>query len=76
MENKVVNIHPLECVGAEDETPFALNLESRWNANIYFNIQCLDQKVIPEFARLKMPHTSPSSLITQRKENVLSVYPL
>jgi hypothetical protein len=42
------------------------------NANIYFNKQCLNQKAIPAFARLKVPHTrtSPASLITQCKSHV------
>jgi hypothetical protein len=42
------------------------------NANIYFNKQCLDQKVISAFARLKVPHTSPASIITQRKAQILT----
>jgi hypothetical protein len=28
-ENKIVNVHPLERVDTEDETPLARNLESR-----------------------------------------------
>ena len=37
------------------------------NANIYFNQQCLKNNVIPTYAKLKFPNTSPASKFTQRK---------
>jgi hypothetical protein len=33
-------------------------------ANIYFNRQCLNKKVIPKYANIKVAHTSPASNIT------------
>jgi len=34
-------------------------------ANTYFNIQCLKQGVIPKYAKIKVPYTSPASKDTQ-----------
>jgi len=34
-------------------------------ANIYFNRQCLIKKVVPKYANIKIPHTSPATNITQ-----------
>ena len=42
-------------------------------ANIYFNQQCLQLGVIPKYARIKIPFTSPASKTTQRKSQVLRV---
>jgi hypothetical protein len=39
-------------------------------ANIYFNRQCLKQGVIPIYAQIKIPNTSPASKITQNKTQV------
>jgi len=36
-------------------------------ANIYFNWQCLIKKVIPKYANIQIPHTSPATDITQKK---------
>jgi hypothetical protein len=45
----------------------------KFNANICFNNKCLDHRVIPAFARLKVPHNLPASHITQRKAQILHV---
>jgi hypothetical protein len=37
------------------------------NANIYFNKNCLWKNLIPNCARVKIPHTSPISNFTQQK---------
>ena len=34
-------------------------------ANIFFNRQCLKQGVIPKYAQIKLPYTSPASKVTQ-----------
>jgi len=36
-------------------------------ANIYINRQCLKQSVIPKYAQIKIPHTSPASKVMQNK---------
>jgi len=36
-------------------------------ANIYFNRQCLKQGIVPKYANVKIPQTSPASKVTQRK---------
>ena len=36
-------------------------------ANIYFNKQCLKKKIVPSYANIKLPNTSPASRNTQRK---------
>ena len=35
--------------------------------NIYFNRQCLIKKVVPKYANIKIPYTSPATNITQKK---------
>jgi hypothetical protein len=35
----------------------------KYKANIYFNKQCLNQKIIPNYAKLGIPYTSPAFLI-------------
>jgi hypothetical protein len=35
------------------------------NANVYFNRQSLIKKIIPSYAKIKIPHTSPAATITQ-----------
>jgi len=42
-------------------------------ANMYFNQQCLQLGVIPKYARIKIPFTSPASVTTQRKSQILRV---
>jgi hypothetical protein len=38
------------------------------NANIYFNRQCLDKHIIPNYAKnIKIPYTSPAASQTQQK---------
>ena len=34
---------------------------------MYFNRQCLKQNLIPIYANIKIPHTSPASIAAQRK---------
>ena len=36
-------------------------------ANIYFSRQCLIKKVIPIYAKIKIPCTSPATNVTQKK---------
>jgi len=36
-------------------------------AYLYFNQQCINQGVIPKYAKIKVPYTSPASTITQKK---------
>jgi hypothetical protein len=36
-------------------------------ANIYFNQQCLIRKIIPKYAKLNVPNTSPASKMTKKK---------
>ena len=40
-------------------------------ANIYFNRQCLNEKVIPKYANIKVPYTSPATNITQKKAQTI-----
>jgi hypothetical protein len=42
-------------------------------ANIYFNKQCIEQKVIPAYVGIKIPRTSPASTISQRKVHITSL---
>ena len=37
------------------------------NANIFFNRQCLSRKIIPDYANIKVPITSPASHKTKNK---------
>ena len=37
------------------------------NANIYFNKQCLKRHIIPCYAKIKIPNTSPAHRHTQNK---------
>jgi hypothetical protein len=37
------------------------------NVNTYFNRQCLNKKIIPNYARIKAPHTSPAATNTEKK---------
>jgi len=40
-------------------------------ANIYFNRQCLIKKVIPKYAKIKIPYTFPATKITQKKTQII-----
>ena len=42
-------------------------------ANIHFNRQCLKQGLIPKYANIRIPHTSPASNVTQRKAQTMCV---
>jgi len=37
------------------------------NANIYFNLKCSRKQLIPNYAKIKIPNTSPAARFTQRK---------
>jgi len=39
-------------------------------ANIYFNQPCLKQGVIPKYAQIKVPNTSPASMTAQKKMQI------
>ena len=43
------------------------------NANIYFNKQCLVHKVTPTYAKIRVPYTSPASIVTQRKASTIRI---
>ena len=40
------------------------------SANIYFNRGCLHNNIIPNFAKIKIPNTYPSSKFTQHKVSI------
>jgi len=42
-------------------------------ANIYFNKQCLYNNVIPKYAQLKVPNTSPASQSTAQKARIMRI---
>jgi hypothetical protein len=39
----------------------------------YFNRRCLQQGIIPKYANIKIPYTSPASTITQKKIRITRV---
>ena len=39
-------------------------------ASIYFNRRCLKQNIVPKYARIKIPNTSPASKTTQKKTQI------
>jgi len=43
------------------------------NANIFFNKQCLIHKVTPTYAKIHIPYTSPASITSQRKTQLLRI---
>jgi hypothetical protein len=45
----------------------------KWCANIYFNQKCLIRKVIPNYAKFKIPYTSPASQVTQKKIHIIRI---
>ena len=42
-------------------------------ANIYFKQQCTQLGVTPHYARIKVPKTSPTAVVTQRKIQLIRV---
>ena len=42
-------------------------------ANIHFNQQCLIRNVIPNYAKYKVPYTSPASEMTQKKVHIIRI---
>jgi len=36
-------------------------------ANIYFNRQCINKKVVPKYANIRIPHTSPAANVSLNK---------
>jgi len=40
-------------------------------ANIYFNKKCIRNKIVPKFAKIIIPNTSPASKFTQHKTSAL-----
>jgi hypothetical protein len=41
--------------------------------NIYFNKQCLTKNVTPKYAQIKIPNTSPASLNTSKKIQMIRI---
>jgi hypothetical protein len=41
------------------------------NANIYFNLKCLRNDLMPNYARIKIPSTSPTSKYIQQKTSTI-----
>jgi hypothetical protein len=35
--------------------------------NVYFNLQCLKQNLTPNYTKIKIPNTSPASILTKHK---------
>jgi hypothetical protein len=42
-------------------------------ANIYFNQQCLTKKIVPNYANIKILHTSPATQVTQKKVHITRI---
>jgi hypothetical protein len=42
-------------------------------ADISFNRKCLTNKVVPNYAKIKVPATSPASLVTQNKIHITRI---
>jgi len=45
----------------------------RCNASIYFNKQCLQKQLIPNYAKIKVPPTSPAAKFTLHKAQTLRI---
>ena len=45
----------------------------RCNTSIYFNKQCLRRRLIPAYAKVKIPNTSPAAKFTQHKSQLLRI---
>ena len=43
------------------------------NADIYFNKQCLAKKIVPNYANIKVPNTSPAAQKTQNKSPMMAL---
>jgi len=41
--------------------------------NIYSNQQCLTKKIVPNYANIKIPHTSPATQVTQKKVQIIRI---
>jgi hypothetical protein len=44
------------------------------NANIYFNQQCLKKQLIPTYARIKIPSTSPAYIYRMSQEECAKLW--
>jgi hypothetical protein len=42
-------------------------------ANIYFSRQCLNRKLVPNYANIKVPSTSPASKTTSQKIHIIRI---
>ena len=42
-------------------------------ANIYFNKQCLQHNLTPQYTKITIPETSPAAIHTQRKVNKIRI---
>ena len=42
-------------------------------ASIYFNQQCIQLGVTPQYAHIKIPNTSPAAIFTQKKTQLLLI---
>ena len=42
-------------------------------ASIYFNQQCIQLGVTPQYAHIKIPNTSPAAIFTQKKTQLLRI---
>jgi len=60
---KIINASPGPVHEYENVTRTLFNC----NANIYFNRQCHQKRLIPNFAKIKIPIRSPAAKSTQRK---------
>jgi hypothetical protein len=45
-------------------------------ANIYFNKRCLNKKVVPKYASVKIANTSPASHVTAKKVCTITINPM
>jgi hypothetical protein len=43
------------------------------NSNIYFNWQCLLKRITPNYAKIKIPNSSPAAKYTQQKTQNLRI---
>jgi hypothetical protein len=44
-----------------------------YNANIYFNKQCIKKQLTPSYTRIKLPNTSPAHKNTQKKVPIIRI---
>ena len=45
----------------------------KYNADIFFNKQCLTKRLIPNFAKIRVPNTSEAAHHTQKKANIIRI---